>query len=288
MSHSRITRRNALKAGITALTAGAITKDLFAAPRQEGETRVLFIMGDYYHGHLMHEHHWREVLQQTGWRLFFTQYGQFVTPEVLNEMDMFIMIRGKGPDLLGFSPDGLVEHRAAPSDWMTDVQEDAIVENVHRGMALICMHGSLRQPDRLRLQKLVGVSNLPNHGPQQLVRFHSLNQNHPITEGIKEFSATDQPFAPAVIPEEVTPLFMGRPENIDEDDYAGWCLERGEGRIVAMLPGHGTNPITRAFYKKMMWRAAHWELKRDIPEAEFVNGVNQWFDRERKEIEQNY
>ncbi len=288
MSQSRLSRRNVLKTGITALTAGSVTKYLFAAPRQPDETRVLLIVGDYYHGHLMHEHHWREVLQQTGWRLFFTQYSQFVTPEVLNEMDMFIMIRGKGPDLLGFSPDGLVEHRVAPSDWMTAVQEDAIVENVHRGMALICMHGSLRQPDRPRLQKLVGVSALPNHGPQQRIRFHSLNHNHPITEGIEEFSATDQQFGPEVIPEDITTLFMGRAEREDKDDYAGWCLERGEGRIVAMLPGHGTNPITRAFYKKMMWRAAHWALKRDIPEAEFVNGVNQHWNRERKKIDQNY
>ena len=279
MSHSVFSRRKALKTGLAAITAGAVSKNIFAAPRKAYETRVLFITGDYAHNPLVREHHWREVLQQTGWRLFFTQYGQFVTPELLNEMDMFIMCRGKNPDILGFSQDGVVENRPAGSVWMTEVQEDAIIDNVHRGMGLLCMHGSLRQPDRPKLQELVAVTNLPNHGPMQKVKYHSINQEHPITEGIQDFSANDQQFGPAVKEDEVTVLFKGRAEREEKDDYAGWCLERGEGRIAALLPGHYNNPITRAFYKKMMWRAAHWALKRDIPEVEFVNGVNRPWDR---------
>jgi type 1 glutamine amidotransferase len=281
MSGLVFSRRNALKTGFAALSAGAVSKDIFAAPRQPGETRVLFINGDYWHSPLPNEHHWREVLQQTGWRLFFTQHGQFVTPELLNEMDMFIMCRGKNPDLLGYSSDSVVEHRPAGSEWMTDAQEDAIVDNVHRGMGLICMHGSLRHPDRPKLQKLVGMSSAPNHGPQQHIKFHSINQDHPITEGVEEFSATDQQFGPPVSENEVTVLFKGRAEREEKDDYAGWCLDRGKGRIVTLLPGHGSSPITRAFFKKMMWRAAHWALKRDIPEMEFVNGVNQPWVRDR-------
>lgn len=268
-------RRTFLKTGLSAAATGALASPkAIASFLSSGQTRVLFLGGDYYHCAVPMEVHWREVLHSTNWRLLFAQSSQFVTPDLLREIDLFVLIRGEGPDILGWSPDPLIEMRPLPAPFMTDAQEEAIVENVHRGMGLLCMHSSTRHPGREKYLKLIGVEQQLNHGPLQRIKFHSLNQNHPITQGLKDFEVDiDQTRHAIVNEDEVTVLFRSTGEKDNAEDVMGWCVERGKGRIVALLPGHYPPPAPSAQYKQIMWRAAHWALHRDIPYAEFKNGI---------------
>ena len=137
-------RRKFLKAGVASLAASAATThSLFAAPKKPGEVRVLFLVGDYWHNNMTQEIHWREVLESTGWRLLFAQSSQFVTPAVLSKADLFVFCRYAGPDSQGFSSEEIVEFRATGAPWMTNAQENAIVENVKRGMGLLPYHCSI-------------------------------------------------------------------------------------------------------------------------------------------------
>ena len=271
-----IRRRFLLKSGIAAAASCFLPGGLHSnIAGLSGETRVLFLGGDYYHSGIVMETHWREVLGKTGWRLMFAQSSQFITPAQLRNTDLFVLIRGEGPDSLGWSPEGIVEERPIPAQFMTDEQEEAIVENVHRGMGLLCMHSSTRHPGRKKFFDLIGVEKSLSHGPLQRIRFHSINAHHSITAGIDEFEVDlDQTGHVEVREKEVTILFRSTGMQDNREDVMGWCLERGNGRIVALLPGHLPAPAQSAQYKLMMWRAAHWALGRDIPPMEFRNGIN--------------
>jgi type 1 glutamine amidotransferase len=264
----RSSRRAALKAGLAAVAP------LIGAPvRQPGETRVLFLVGDYWHNPVMQEHHWRGVLRPSGWRLMFAQSAQFVTPDALKQADLFVVCRYAGSDSIGWAPDRVIEDRPSGAPFMTDEQQDAIVANVARGMGLIATHCSLWNPDRLKFLDVLGVAKPIMHTKVQPAHIHDLNQSHPITQGLKPFDiGDDEIFNAELKPGQSTLLFRTSGEEEKVDAVGGWCREEGKGRVVTLLPGHIPTPYMVESYKKIMWRSAHWALKRPIGREDHIKG----------------
>lgn len=270
-----ITRRTVLKTGVSTLAAGiALTPEAFAATKAPGETRVLFLVGDYWHNGTAQELHWRGVLKPTGWRLLFAQSSQFVTPKTLAEADLFVVARYAGPDSVGFTGEGVVEKRPEGAPWMTDDQEEAIVENVTgRGMGLLHMHCSTFATDRKSYLDLVGITKPIMHGPVQRVQIHDINQDHPITKGIGEFVIDlDENFGVELAVDRTTVLYKSTGEQDKRTDIAAWCLDAGKGRAVGLHFGHVPQPFHRPEIKTVMWRSAHWAMRRDIPPSDFKTG----------------
>ena len=269
-----ISRRSVLKTGTISFAAGTVfSGNIFAALKNPGETRVLFLVGDYWHNGVAQESHWRRVLADTGWRLMFAQSSQFVTPNALDNADLFVVARYAGPDSLGWTPEGIIEERPKPAPFMTDEQQDTIVKNVRRGMGLLSMHCSIWNPDRTKYMDILGVKKPIMHGPVQPVKFHDFNQNHPITKGITDFlNPDDENFGAELDESRVTLLYKSTGTEDNRTDNAAWCREEGEGRVVALLFGHTQMPFHTAQVKDIMWRSAHWAMKRDIPQAEFKTG----------------
>jgi len=267
-------RRTVLKAGIAVLGTTAVkSHNIFAAPKAPGETRVLFLVGDYWHNGVAQESHWRNVLKQTGWQLLFAQSSQFVTPEALSQADLFIVARYAGPDSLGWIPLGVIGDRPTPAPWMTDEQQDAIVANVSRGMGLLSMHCSIWNPERKKYMELLGVKKPFMHGPVQHVKIHDINTNHPITKGVTNFDISlDENFGAELDEEKITLLYKSTGQQDNRLDNAAWCREEGKGRVVALLFGHTQEPFHTKQAKDLMWNSAHWAMKRDIPKAEFTTG----------------
>ncbi|MDP2984023.1 MAG: ThuA domain-containing protein [Candidatus Latescibacter sp.] len=267
-------RRTALKTGLTAFAAaGALTEDMFAAPKSSGETRALFLVGDYWHNGVAQETHWRRILEPAGWRLLFAQSSQFVTPAALKQADLFVVARYAGPDSLGFVPEGVIEKRPAGAPFMTDEQEDAIVANVRRGMGLLSMHCSTWNPERKKYMELVGIAKPLMHGPVQHVKIHDINQDHPISRGLKDFDIPlDENFGAELADNGVTLLYKSTGQQDKRTDNAAWCREEEKGRVVALLFGHEPQPFQVTEVKYLMWRSAHWAMRRDIPPAEYKAG----------------
>jgi len=275
MRNFKSSRREALKTGLAAFAAGAaISPEAFAAPKIPGETRVLLLVGDYWHNGVAQESHWRGVLGPTGWRLLFAQSSQFVTPEAISKADLFISARYDGSDSLGFTPDGVVEDRPAPAPWMTGAQENALVENVrNRGMGLLNMHCSIWNPERKQYMELLGVEKPIMHGPVQRVAIHDINQSHPISKGIKDFEIDlDENFGSELAAGKSTLLYKSTGAQDKRTDNAAWCREDGKGRVVSLLFGHVPQPFHRPEVKTLMWRASHWAMGRAIPPSDFKLG----------------
>jgi len=269
-----ITRRNILKAGAATLaTTAAGANPLLAGPKQPGETRVVFLMGDYWHNPITQQKNWHKVLESTGWRLMFAQASQFVTPEILSQADLFVVSRYAATNSLGWAPDRIIEDWPEEVPFMTEKRENTVVENVQRGMGLLAVHCSVWNEDSKKFMKLLGVEKPYMHTPVQPAYLHKLNQNHPITKDIEPCKILeDEIFMADLIPGECEVLFNLKGDEVKTDRAGGWCREEGMGRVVTLLPGHNPHPYHMKSYKEIMWRSAHWAMKKAIQPAEFENG----------------
>ena len=269
-----ITRRNILKTGAATLAATAAgANPLLAGPKQPGETRVVFLMGDYWHNPLTQQKNWHKVLEPTCWRLMFAQASQFITPEVLSQADLFVVSRYAATNSLGWAPDRIIEDWPEEVPFMTEERENAILENVQRGMGLLAIHCSVWNEDSKKFMKLLGVEKPYMHTPVQPAYLHKLNRNHTITKGVEPCQIVeDEIFMADLIPGESEVLFNLKGDEVKTDRAGGWCREEGKGRVVTLLPGHNPHPYHMKSYKEIMWRSAYWAMKKNIAPAEFENG----------------
>ena len=142
-------------------------------------------------------------------------------------------------------------------------------------MGLLAIHCTIWNPNSKKFLRLLGAEKSIMHTKIQPAHIHNLNQNHPITKGIKPFdTGDDEIFNAELIPGQYELLFNTSGEEEKIDAYGGWCREEGKGRVVALLPGHTTGPWGRKSFKEIMWRSAHWALKKDIHPHDFIEGVN--------------
>ena len=231
-----------------------------------------------------------------GWRIMFAQSSKFVTPEVLDQTDLFIFVRWAGGDSMAWSPEGIVETRPKNSVWMTPEHEEAIVENVtKRGMGIIPMHCSLWSPNARKFMDLIGVKEPIMHGAMVNTRFYDFNPDSPLTSGIEPFEGVDEIFGAEMLDVPYTPLYRATQNyelldktageghmkfyegQIGKDDFpldrlAGWSREEGQGRVVMLNNGSFQTVFYKQGMKELMWRSAHWAMHMDIPESGLIEG----------------
>ena len=264
------TRRTVLKAGFASIAAVTVPScEVLTAPKAPGETKVVYLGGDYIHNGVAQELYLRQTFSKTDWRLLFVQASHFLTPEILSDTDLLMMTKIGTRDAIGFSPEGIVEHRPIPDIFIDPGTEDAIVENVvERGMGFIAFHATVRNPHLRKLMALLGIR--PYQGSAlQTIRFHEFNPEHPITEGFSRFDLPgDENQATDIVDDSVTLLFKSLGLFDGLINNAGWCVERGKGRVAALLAGHSNSAWLHPLYRQLHWRAAHWALNRDIPKFE--------------------
>jgi type 1 glutamine amidotransferase len=261
-----LSRRTSLKSAIAAIPfSRAFSQD----PARR--TTVLFLLGDYYHNGAMQEYAWRKVLASTGWRLRFAQAPSFITPDVMAGADLYVLCRYATDTQptnisLGFSPDKIVEDRPAPDVFMSPEHESMLVKNVRRGMGLVAMHCAIWNPKSRQYLDVMGVENPIMHGHVVTASMYGLNPDHPITKGIPPFVVgIDESFDAVMKPGQSTQLYRTKQEAPARDNIGAWCREEEKGRVVALLAGHTTGPYGRKEFLEIMWRSAHWALRKDIP-----------------------
>ena len=267
------TRRQAISTGLAAFGMAA-TPELFAAPKKPGETRVLFLMGDYFHNPIFQQKNWFYTLQPAGWNLMFAQGTQFITPEALAQADLFVFSRYHKTNSLGWSPEPFIEEWPEEETFMIPEREEAILANVKRGMGVLSIHCSIWNNEHPKIMEMLGVSKSYMHTPVQRSYMHKLNPTHPITKGIEPQNlGQDEIFFADLLPDETEVLFnLESTEKKATDRAGGWTHEYGKGRVVSLLPGHNASPYHAKSYKEVMWRSAHWAMRKDIPTFEFENG----------------
>lgn len=271
-------RRKILKAGAVSLVAAAVpvTAVRAAIPKKApGETKIVAIMGDYWHPAVPQEMHVRGIFAtKKDWKLYFVQRSTYFTPELLADADLLITARYGGADSMGWSDEPVVVSRPAGDPYMTDDQESAIIENVtKRGIGWLAVHCTLFT-GRKAIEDLMGIEPVLHQEIQPVV-VRDLNPDHPITKGIPTFffNLDEQFDAEIKDPSRTTVLFRTLAVHDKRNALGGWCLEQGKGRIVGLLPGHYQWTYRMPEYQEIFWRAAHWALRREIPPYPGAAGV---------------
>lgn len=263
-------QRTVFKAGIATLAAASAVTDRPVAqaavmPRQPGETKIVALMGDYWHNGLMQEYHIRQILApEKSWRVIFSRNPRSFTPDLISDADLLIMSRYSGNDVMGYNEKDLVDHMEEGAPVWTDENVKAIVENVRtRGMGFMAMHCTLFC-ERREITELMGIEPIM-HREIQPLWVYDLNQEHAVTRGIgKFFINLDEQFAAVIKSQYTTSLFQTQAIHDKRTAVGGWCLENGNGRIVGLLPGHTHWPYHTIAYRDIVWRAAHWAMKKDV------------------------
>lgn len=264
------TRREILGTGIASVTAALAslkkTRSVFA--QEKKKIKVVALMGDYWHNPVGLEADIRLIFSKADMRIIFAQASRFLTPEVLKDADLLITERWGGPDSQGWTTEGLVESRNAGDDYMTSEQEEAIAYNIEkRGMGWLACHCSFwNMPPKINA--MLGVEPIL-HQEVQPVLIRDLDQEHPITKGLSGFLVNlDEQFAAIMKSKTHKIIFYTTAVNDKREAIGGWCFDQGNGRVVALLPGHTQWPWRHPTYQEIVWRSAFWAMKRNIPPFE--------------------
>lgn len=267
---SMFTRRGMLKGGLAALAGSAVSRPVRAAeirPKRPGETKIVAVMGDYWHPAASQEQHVREILSPNrDFKIYFVLASSHLTAELLADADLFISARYGGGDAPAWSPEPVVVDRPRGDQIWTDAHLDAIFDNVkNRGMGWMAVHCTLFS-GRTEVEDFIGIEPILHQEIQPLI-VRDFNPDHPITKGIEPFFINlDEQFDCQIKePATTTLLFRSLAVHDKREANSGWCLERGRGRVVGLLPGHYQWTYRVPAYQEIFWRAAHWAMRREIP-----------------------
>lgn len=261
-----------IEAGIFALaaTAAVSSADASILPKERGETRIISIFGsnDSYNG-MGYEIHVRNIFEsKKDWRMISVRSSQLFTPELISDADLLITCHMQGADPINyFAPDGgLAGTITEAAPFWTDRNVTAIIENVQsRGMGLIALSNTILCGNR-RFLEFLDVREVKPHELEPLW-VTRINRNHPIMNGIGKFLIdNDEQLAVIIRSRNTDALFETTAIHEKRQAISGWALESGKGRIVGLLPGLTVDAYKTPEYQNIFWRAAHWAMKRDIPQ----------------------
>ncbi|MCD6307996.1 MAG: ThuA domain-containing protein [Candidatus Latescibacteria bacterium] len=262
------TRRAVLKTGLAGVAATTLVRPAaIAQPKAPGETKIVAVMGDYWHPAASQERHVRQIFSsRKNWKIYFVLASRYLTAELLSDADLFISARYGGRDDPSWTDEPVVTSRPPGDRIWTDEHLDAVFDNVrNRGMGWLAVHCTLFS-GRKEVEDFIGIEPILHQEIQPLI-IQQFNREHPVTRGIDTFFINlDEQFDAAIKnPETTTTLFRTVAVHDKRNALGGWCLERGAGRVVGLLPGHYQWTYREPAYQEIFWRAAHWAMKRDIP-----------------------
>ncbi len=265
-------RRTILKAGLATIASAAIiTPEGYSAmpedikPKAAGETKAVFLGGDVLHNFMAQEPPLRRMCEKMGMKFYAIHDCRYLTPEFISDADVLMIERWDGPQP-GWVPGPIYEEAPERDDFLSEELADAIIDNVqNRGMGFLSIHCMVSTAfNREKLQNFLGVNGII-HGPVQPVLVHNFNRSHPITKDMEPFTlGLDENFGAEIVRKDVTPLFEITGSWDKRNDYGGWCLEQGKGRVAGLTAGHTYFAYRDPNYLKLFWGSIQWVTGKKI------------------------
>ena len=236
-------------------------------PKIPGTTKIVAVMAhDTNHNGICYETALRSIFaSKKDWRLVFVRASKAFSPAIIADADLFMAARTSIADPIDLFPDPIVDTSRKGEVFWNDINTEAVVKNIRdRGMGFLSLHCTLYS-GRKEIADVLGVEPVMHREIQPLWA-HDLNQEHPITRGLDPFFINlDEQFGAVIKSESTISLFDTTGMHDKRECIGGWCREHGKGRVAALLPGHTGDPYTVPVYREIIWRAAHWAARKDIP-----------------------
>jgi uncharacterized protein len=151
--------------------------------------------------------------------------------------------------------------RRAHAYTTSDTVRAAFPAYVHGGGALLALHGApICFDDWPGWRDLVGaawvwdVSSHPPLGDMQV----RVQGNHPVVEGIEDFTVFDEAYGFMDLVDDVEPLATAHHGGVDHPLL--WVRGFGAGRVVTCTLGHGAESFDHPTHRALLRRSVRWLL----------------------------
>eukprot|EP01121_Diplochlamys_sp_Union-15-3_P018945 TRINITY_DN7017_c0_g1_i1.p1 TRINITY_DN7017_c0_g1~~TRINITY_DN7017_c0_g1_i1.p1 ORF type:complete len:318 (-),score=48.87 TRINITY_DN7017_c0_g1_i1:54-959(-) len=166
-------------------------------------------------------------------------------------------------DLLIFLRDGMLwpnGYDAPYYIWMTDEQQLDIWNFINNGGGFLALHNSQGfYPPGGYYYKIFG-GDYGGHPLPYTFTIRIENSNHPVTQGVEDFTIFDEQHFPKFYLNMSHLLLRGiSPSNVES--YSGWWNEVGKGRFCYLAPGHTPQALGHPMMQKLIKNAVKWLLK---------------------------
>ncbi len=206
------------------------------------------------------------VFEATGVTPHFTVDVNALSAENLSRVQLLVILRdgrqverkGEGREPLRVLVDPL---HGEIKTWVTLEQERAVVDFVENGGSFLNLHNSLGlYPPAGPYLKLVGGRYI-GHGPYERFRVEVVDPDHPITEGVSDYTTADEQHSPVIYDESQVHMILESRMDNGIAVPAGWVRESGKGRVCHLAGGHPAEPLFHPMYQRLMKNAVRWCLR---------------------------
>jgi type 1 glutamine amidotransferase len=246
---------------------------------KNGHPRALALIGDRYHNPDYIRVALDKVFKDLSIPIDYTiQYDQ-LSRSLLSKYQLFLCLRDGmiwpngylGPDAYTAyerdleNPKQFSEPR--PQSWITEEQGAALKEFVEAGNGFYALHNCSHISLSSKNYRDVMGGAYIGHPPLRPFQVRPVNNDHPITQGIKPFMVNDEQHY--VEYDRDRKYIILEAENIDRLEYenlgtksiSGWAYDFGKGRVVFTAVGHTIHAMWAPEYVELQKRSVKWLLK---------------------------
>lgn len=215
---------------------------------------ALALIGDRYHSPIYIRDNLIPAFVRENIPVTFIENDQALTAEALEKVDLLVFLR----DGMNW-PDGYDQPHAK---WMTEEQQKAIWDFVHRGGGFLALHNShgIYPPGGLYYQLFGG--DYGGHPPPATFTVRIEDKNHPITQGVEDFEVFDEQHMSKYYLDREHLLLRSMSRGNDMAP-AGWWRELGRGRFVYLAPGHTPSALGHPMMQRLIRNSIRWLLRLD-------------------------
>lgn len=173
-----------------------------------------------------------------------------ITPERIAKYRLIICCKGNSVIAANTAPwfeEGVTE--VMPRDFEAYIQNGGGMLVVHSGL-------SFNEKDQPDYTALVGAGFV-NHPPRCTVDLHIEQPDHPITEGVKDFTIRDEHYELKMCCDDYD-VFMTSSSEKGGTQNAGYTRVIGDGRLCAISPGHTLDVWENPSFIRLITNAMEW------------------------------
>jgi type 1 glutamine amidotransferase len=214
----------------------------------EDEPRALVMIGDFYHHPAKSREPLEAMLRKSGFH-----------PQFLYDVKQLSADSLRGRQLLLVLRDGMLRPApgADPVWWLTGEQEKALASFVESGGGYLALHcaTALRWfGDKPCLYRdLLGSSNRGHGEENERFEVRVVAPDHPITQGVHDFTVVDQHHRPGLFADNLTVLLRTSGDNVH-----GYARSYGKGRVCYLANGHHREVLESEPMQRLMSNASRW------------------------------
>ena len=189
-------------------------------------------------------------LTEEGFELDFVKDAKdILTPEMLRRYPLIVNAKGNvlncGNDAPWFD-DGVTE--VGPKELKSYVEQGGGFLSIHSG-------NSFTAEECREYTEFVGNSFV-THPARCEVKVH-VEREHPVTEGVSDFTIRDEHYQLAHLAEDILPLLTTRSET-GGNQMGGYVRMVGKGRRCVLAPGHILSVWENPEFRKLIRNAIRW------------------------------